>query len=196
MAARGRQSLIFRRLATTPLGRSLGDTILSDQYRYTKKKEDISVKLTELIYEKTGFTFDLPNLAVDLDAPDMIASLITLVAKSDGGISPDETVRMVELLRQRFPLEAGEALNLITRAAHDLHADSHLDEILREVNKQLALPHKEELMLMVLQVIDADNDTAAATLPLLEALIDGLNIPNKVMQDVYSRYFEEKKGQR
>ncbi len=177
-----------------PLGRSLGETILSDQYRYTKNKEDISVKLTDLIYAKTGFTFDLPNLAADLDAQDMIATLITLVAKSDGGISPDETLRMVEMLRQRFPLEAGEALNLITRAAHDLHADSHLDEILREVNKKLALPQKEELMLMVLNVIAADNEKDAGEMKLLEALIDGLKIPDSVMQDVYLRYFEDKRN--
>jgi uncharacterized tellurite resistance protein B-like protein len=174
----------------------LGETILSDQYRYTKNKEDISVKLTDLIYAKTGFTFDLPNLAADLDAQDMIATLITLVAKSDGGISPDETLRMVEMLRQRFPLEAGEALNLITRAAHDLHADSHLDEILREVNKKLALPQKEELMLMVLNVIAADNEKDAGEMKLLETLIDGLKIPDSVMQDVYLRYFEDKRNRK
>ncbi len=154
------------------------------------------MKLTDLIYARTGFTFDLPNLAADLDAQEMIASLITLVAKSDGGISPDETLRMVEMLRQRFSLEAGEALNLITRAAHDLHADSHLDEILREMNEKLALRHKEELMLMVLNVIAADNEKDAGEMKLLEALIDGLKIPDSVMQDVYSRYFAEKRGRR
>jgi uncharacterized tellurite resistance protein B-like protein len=152
------------------------------------------MKLTDLIYAKTGFTFDLPNLAADLDAQEMVASLMTLVAKSDGGISPDETLRMVELLRQRFPLKPGEALNLVTRAADELSADSHLDEILREINDTLSLPHKEELMLMVLNVIAADNQKDAEEMKLLEALIDGLKIPDSVMQDVYSRYFEEKRG--
>lgn len=152
------------------------------------------MKLTDLIYAKTGFTFDLPSLAADLEAQDMIAGLMTLVAKSDGGISPDETERMVEMLRQRFPLAPGEALNLVTRAAHELSADSHLDEVLREINDKLALPHKEELMLMVLHVIAADNQKDAEEMKLLEALIDGLKIPSKVMQDVYARYFEEKRG--
>ena len=152
------------------------------------------MKLTDLIYARTGFAFDLPNLAADLDAQEMVASLITLVAKSDGGISPDETLRMVEMLRQRFSLAAGEALNLITRTAHELHGDSHLDEILRQINDTLSLPHKEELMLMVLNVIAADNQKDAEEMKLLEALIDGLKIPDSVMQDVYSRYFEEKRG--
>jgi len=153
-----------------------------------------AMKLTDLIYAKTGIAIDMPSLATDLDAQTLIAGLITLVAKSDGGISPDESVRMVELLRRRFSLEAGEALNLITRAAHELSADTHLDEILREANSTLALPQKEELMLMVLNVIAADNEKDAAEMTLLEALIDGLKIPDKVVQDIYTRYFEEKRG--
>ena len=152
------------------------------------------MKLTDLIYARTGIAFDLPSMASDLDAQALVASLITLVAKSDGGISPDEIVRMVEMLRQRFPLKPAEALSLITRTAEELSADSHLDEILREVNDTLALPHKEELMLMVLNVIAADNQKDAEEMKLLGALIDGLKIPNKIMQDVYARYFEEKRG--
>ena len=151
------------------------------------------MKLTDLIYAKTGFTFDLPNLAADLEAQDLVASMITLVAKSDGGISPDETVRMVEMLRQKFPLEAGEALNLITRAADELSSDSHLDEILKEINSQMPLPHKEELMLMVLHVISADNEKDAGEMKLLAALIEGLKIPDNIMSVVYDRYFKERK---
>ena len=152
------------------------------------------MKLTDLIYARTGIAFDLPSIASDVDAQALVASLITLVAKSDGGISPDEIVRMVEMLRQRFPLEPAEALSLITRTAEELSADSHLDEILREVNDTLTLPDKEELMLMVLNVIAADNQKDAEEMKLLGALIDGLKIPNKIMQDVYARYFEEKRG--
>ena len=153
----------------------------------------MAMKLTDLIYAKTGFTIDLPSLASDLDAQTLVASLITLVAKSDGGISLDETARMVEMLRQRFPLDRGEALSLVTRAADELSADSHLDEILAEVNDKLALPHKEELMLMVLHVISADNEKDAGEMKLLTALIDGLKIPNNIMERVYTRYFNDKK---
>lgn len=153
-----------------------------------------AMKLTDLIYAKTGIAFDMPSLATDLDSQTLVAGLITLVAKSDGGISPDESVRMVELLRQRFPLEPGEALSLITRAAHELSEDSHLDEIVREANNTLALSQKEELMLMVLHVIAADNEKHAAEMTLLEALISGLNIPDKIVQDVYARYFADKKN--
>lgn len=153
------------------------------------------MKLTDLIYAKTGFTFELPSLATDLAAQDLVASLITLVAKSDGGISPDETVRMVEMLRQRFPLDPGEALSLITRAADELSSDSHLDEVISEINDTLPLAHKEELMLMVLHIISADNEKDAGEMTLLAALIDGLKIPDNIMHDVYERYFTERRAQ-
>jgi len=83
---------------------------------------------------------------------------------------------------------------LITRAAHELHEDSHLDDILKEINDKLPLAHKEELMLMVLHVISADNEKDAGEMQLLATLVDRLKIPDSVMQTVYSRYFEEKRG--
>jgi hypothetical protein len=102
---------------------------------------------------------------------------------------------MVEMLRQRFPLDRGEALSLVTRASDELSADSHLDEVLAEVNDKLTLPHKEELMLMVLHVISADNEKDAGEMKLLAALIDGLKIPDNVMDKVYRRYFKDQKEQ-
>jgi uncharacterized tellurite resistance protein B-like protein len=151
--------------------------------------------LTDLIYAKTGIAFDLPGLASNLDAQSMVATLIALVAKSDGGVSPDETARMVEMMRGRFQLRPNEALSLITRAVDELAPDTHLDEILSEINNELPLAHKEDVMLMVLHIISADNVKDAQEMKLLSALMDGLKIPWKVMDNVYARYFEEKKAQ-
>lgn len=153
------------------------------------------MKLTDIIYAKTGITIDLQSLVSDFEAQALITSLIVLVAKSDGGISPDETVRMVEMLRDRFQLASGEALSLITRAADELSSDTHLDEIMDEIDGGLALPHKEELMLMVLHVIAADDVKDAQEMKLLSVLIEGLKIPDNIMNDVYERYFEQKKRQ-
>jgi uncharacterized tellurite resistance protein B-like protein len=151
------------------------------------------MKLTDFIYAKTGVTIDPQCLLSDIDAQTLIASLITLVAKCDGGISPDENLRMVEILRKRFGLQPNDALSLITRAAHDLVADTHLDEILDEINKTMSLPHKEDLMLMVLNVIAADNSKDVAEMKLLATLIDGLKMPGNIMDKVFERYFKEQK---
>ncbi len=59
------------------------------------------------------------------------------------------------------------------------------------VNDDLALARKKDLMLMALSVISVDNQKDAAKMKLLAALIEGLKMPDKVMNKVYQRYFED-----
>lgn len=150
--------------------------------------------LKDLIYAKTGIAIDLDSLVSDPDGQTLIASLMALVAKSDGGVSPDEITRMVELLRDRFRLQPGEALSLITRATEEVADRIHLDELLRSVNDDLALHHKEELLLMLLHVIAADDQKDVAEMKFLASIVEGLKIPEKVMANVYARYFDERKN--
>ena len=147
------------------------------------------MSLVDLIYSKTGISVGPESIAGDIEAQTLIASLLALVAKSDGGISPDESLRMVRLLRSRFQLMPGEALNMITRASDELATHTDLDEILVSVNDSLTLAQKEDLMLMVLSVISADNQKDAGELKLLAALIEGLKMPDNIMNNVYGRYF-------
>ena len=153
----------------------------------------MSAKLKDLIYAKTGIAIDSDSLVSDPGGQILIASLMALVAKSDGGVSPDEMTRMVELLRDRFRLLPGEALNLITRAADEVAETTTLNELLKSVNDDLALQHKEELLLMLLHVISADNEKDIAEMKFLAEVVEGLNIPGKIMAKVYARYFEERK---
>lgn len=150
------------------------------------------MSLMDLIYSKTGISFGTDSFVGDSEAQTLIASLLVLVANSDGGISPDESLRMVELLRNRFRIMPGEALDMVTRAADELATYDKLDEILASVNDELTFPQKEDLMLMVLGVIAADKKKDAGEINLLAALIEGLKIPNQVMDKVYERYFEDR----
>lgn len=153
----------------------------------------MSMKLKDLIYAKTGIAIDLSSLASDPNGQTLIASLMALVAKSDGGVSPEEMARMVTLLRNRFGLQPGEALNMITRAIDEVAHTTNLDQLLRSVNDDLALQHKEELLLMLLHVIAADDQKDVAEMKFLSAVVDGLKVPEKIMANVYARYFDERK---
>lgn len=148
------------------------------------------MSLADLIFAKTGVRIGTDSVAGDHEAQTLIASLLTLVASSDGGISPDEYSRIVELLRNRFGLGSGEALDMVARAADELASHDKLDEILDSVNETLSRTQKEDLMLMVLSVIAADNQKDAAEMKLLVALIDGLKLPDQFMHKVYERYFD------
>ena len=151
------------------------------------------MSFADLIYSATGLRIGSDRLGNDADSQILIASLLALVAKSDGGISPDESLRMVELLRSRFQLQPGEALNLLARSSDEMadHA-TELDEIFTELNEKMNRAQKEDLMLMVLRVISADNQKAAGEMKLLATLLEGLDIPDKIMENVYERYFDNK----
>lgn len=152
----------------------------------------MTMNIANLIYARTGIAIDLRSLVNDPDGQILVASLMALVANSDGGISPGEIARMVEMLREQFHLKEGEALNLVTRATEELATYAELDDLLAAVNRELTLPHKEELMLMILNVITADNQKDAEEMKLLAALIEGLDMPDNVMQKVYARYFRNR----
>jgi uncharacterized tellurite resistance protein B-like protein len=152
------------------------------------------MKLKDLIYAKTGIAIDLGSLVGDPNGQTLIASLMALVAKSDGGVSPEEMTRMVELLRNRFGLQPGEALNMITRAIDEVSDTINLDELLRSVNDDLGLQYKEELLLMLLHVIAADDQKDIAEMKFLSVVVEGLRIPEKIMANVYARYFNERRN--
>ena len=147
------------------------------------------MSLVDLIYASTGVRIRPDESVGNRSAQTLIASLLVVAAKSDGGISPDETVRMVELLRNRFHLKSGDALEMITRVSSEFVDQAELDEIMDVANDELSLAQKEDLMLMVLSVIAADSQKDAAEMNLLAALIEGLKIPDKIMTKVYARYF-------
>lgn len=153
------------------------------------------MKLTDIIYAKTGVTIDLTGLSDDSESQALVTSLMALVARSDGGISPDETMRMVELLEHRFKLSSGSAIDLVNRAAGEYGVNAELDGLVANINEELSLPQKEELMSMVLHVISADDRKIAAEMNLLATLVERLKIPDNVMENVYEKYFQERKGQ-
>jgi len=145
--------------------------------------------LLDMLRDITGITV-LVERAGDLDAQLMTAALLLLVARSDGGVSPDESLRMVELLRRQYRLQPNVALDLINRAGDELGQHATLDALLGAARGVLEPRHKEDLMLMVLEIIAADDRKDAAEMRLLQALIDGLQISDKAMERAYARYFD------
>lgn len=151
------------------------------------------MSLLDLIYSKTGIGAGADASRSDDESQNLIASLLALVAKSDGGISLDESERMVGLLRKRFRVSPIEALEMITRASNELAVHSRLDEVVDAINRKLTLAQKEDLMLMVLHVIAADNKKDAGEMRLLAAVVEGLRMPDQLMDKVYERYFKEQR---
>jgi uncharacterized tellurite resistance protein B-like protein len=153
------------------------------------------MKLADLIYAKTGISLELTGLADDPDEQALVASLLALVARSDGTISAEESTRMVDLLRSRFHRGTQEAVNLVDRAINEFGADANLDGLVANINDELSLADKEDLIDVVLHIIAADNRKDAREMELLATLINGLHIPDNVMERAYAKYFQSQKAQ-
>lgn len=152
------------------------------------------MKITDFIYAKTGISFDLSSLADNPEEQALVASLLALVARSDGEISPDETMRIVALLQDRFHLGSEEAVGLVNRAANDFGTSTDLHGVIANVNEELSLEHKEELLSIVLHIISADERKDAAEMHLLATLVNGMQVPDNVMERVYEQYFHDRKS--
>lgn len=148
------------------------------------------MSLLDLIIEKTGIRIASDSVASDYEAQTLIASLLALVARSDGGISRDENLRIVNLLCNRFGLGSDEASDLVAHAADKLPSHDQLDEVVDSVNEVLTRTQKEDLVFMVLSVIAADNSKDAGEMKLLAKLVDRLQLPDQFLQKIYERDFD------
>jgi uncharacterized tellurite resistance protein B-like protein len=152
------------------------------------------MNFADLLYAKTGVSFDLGSLADDPEGQALVASLLALVARCDGVISREETMRMVELLQSRFHLGADEAVILVNRAVNEFGADADLEGLVANINEELSLSEKETLISIVLHVISADDSKNAQEMDLLATLIHGLKIPDKIMEKAYEKYFQDRQA--
>jgi uncharacterized tellurite resistance protein B-like protein len=148
--------------------------------------------LKDIIMGMADLSDSRQYLIDNIASPDLVAAVLVVFAKSDGGVSPEENLRMVKLLRETYGFQPGEALELITRLADTRAAAQDLEMLLDSVNKEFSSAEKEELVLMVLKVIAADQEKDAGEMELLEKLVAGLQIPDKALQRVYDRYFEQR----
>ena len=157
----------------------------------------MSNKIKDLVYSVTGIDLSSADAIVDLNAQIAVASLMVVAANSDGSIDSKETVKMVEALCSRFSMTSTVALDLITRAIDDQLVQNDPSKLFDELNQRLQLKQKEELVLMLLEVISADGEKDASELGVLDRTVSALQISEKQLSKIYQRYFEgrRKSGQ-
>ncbi len=150
-------------------------------------------KLSDLIYKGTGINLRLDELSDDRTAQMMVAGVLAVAAHSDGVTTSSEINRMVELMREKYPLKSSEALDLITRGVETYADQDSLRSLFSELNDRLPLAHKEELVVMVLEVLAADGMKKPQELSWLEEALEALGVPDEIMNNVYGKYFSQRR---
>jgi uncharacterized tellurite resistance protein B-like protein len=127
----------------------------------------------------------------DYDERFLVAALLVFVARGDGAISERETEKMLALVGEHFDLPSGASLALLTRAIEALSDDPQLPDRLRELASMLGAAAKEDVAVMLLNVVAADGRKDAAEMDLLQQAGEIMGITSEGMHRAFDRYFSE-----
>ena len=122
------------------------------------------------------------------DSQFLVAALLVFAAKRDGTISEKETATMLQLVKEHFHLHSGESLALLTRAMAELAENPDLNSLLRELSNTLTPEEKEDIAVMLLNVIAVDGvkDFDATE---LENIAEIIEISPEARHNAFERYF-------
>ena len=149
-------------------------------------------KISDYLYSTFGMTMNLDTVTDDARGQALMASILLLAAQSDGSISSVESAELARLISDKFATSDEESIQLAAESTQRIPELSSTNDLIEAANRGLPLAKKEDLMVMVLQIIAADERKAPGELELLDKLVDGLDLPVHVMDRVYSRYFEDR----
>lgn len=151
------------------------------------------IRISDYLAANFGVIGNFDMVANDGASQALVASILLLAAESDRAIAPAESANLQTLIGDGFASSDPQTVERSAEPSQRIPDLSNPDDIISHANRVLGLPQKEELMLMVLQIIAADERKAPGELEFLDQLVIGLDISSDVMEGVYTRYFEGKK---
>lgn len=149
--------------------------------------------LRAILREKIGSSGARDPLLESREGVEMVASIMVVAALSDGGVSAEESLRIVQLLRSRFGLSSVDALALVRDIPERVQTEAEVERLIAALKKDLSPRGRQELMMMVLEIIAVDREKEAGEMTLLSRLIEALEVSEESMSEVYSRYFEARR---
>jgi uncharacterized tellurite resistance protein B-like protein len=150
----------------------------------------MAMNLRRTLRLRSGESVDAEGIMTDRDFQFLIASLLVRIARSDGTISTAETSRMLAITETHFRLSSAEALELLTTAVEEAPASDELETQLRELKDLLDPSEKEEIAVLMLELIAADGKRESAELEVLHYAAEVLEISPECMHSAFERFFK------
>lgn len=125
------------------------------------------------------------------DSKFLVAALLVYVARGSGRIEPEESAKMIELIRERFHLQGAESLELITHAMGELADKPALAPLLADLAPTLSDADKEDIALMGLKVVAADGRRDVAEMEQFSRAMQAADISPEILHRAFDRYFSE-----
>ena len=149
----------------------------------------METRLGQELRARTGHPIDEEGVMTERDFRFLITLLLVNIAKSNGAITPTETSKMLEITQSQFLLSSAEALELLTSAVETLADYPNLEDVLRALKDVLSPLAKEEILLLMLQLIAADGKREAEEMEVFKHAADVLEISPESVHKAYERFF-------
>ena len=125
------------------------------------------------------------------DAKFLVAALLIFIAQGSGSIAPEESAKMIDLIKDHFQLQGSESLELLTRAIEEMSEHPRLGDALVDLAPTLTEADKEDIALMALKVIAADGRREVSEMEKFNETVDRLGISPDTVHRAFDRYFAE-----
>ena len=128
----------------------------------------------------------------EFDAEFLVAVLLVSIANSDGEISTIEIEKMLQLVSDHFELLSSESQEILTSAVENLAVNPDLSNILKELASILTSADKEDVAVMMFEVVAADGREAAEEMGALTTAAEIIGISLELLQKARQRFFAER----
>lgn len=125
------------------------------------------------------------------DSKFLVAALLIYVAKGSGAIEPEESAKMIDLIKGYFQLQGAESLELLTRAMSELAEKPELATSLAELGQSLTDGDKEDIAVMALKVAAADGRREVGEMEHFNKAVAAIGISPEIVHRAFDRYFAE-----
>lgn len=125
----------------------------------------------------------------------LVAALLEHVARGDGVVCEAEIRKMIDLVARHFQLDVSRAEQKFSQALSLYAGNLDLAAVGNVLEVVLKPDEREDVIVMLLQVIAADGRQGSDELAALDEVVDCLGISAEERHAGFSRYFDEQGDQ-
>ena len=128
----------------------------------------------------------------EFEAEFLVAVLLFSIASSDGEISPIEIEKMLQLVADHFELGNSESIEILSSAVESLADNPDLTVILKDLASNLTSSQKEDVAVMMYEVVAADSREDEKELNALAAAAEKIGISPDLLETARQRFTSDK----
>ena len=147
---------------------------------------------TNTRFEGSKLVVETGSETQEFDAEFLVAVLLFSIASSDGEISPIEIEKMLQLVANHFELGSSESIEILSSAVESLAADPDLTVILKDLASNLTSSQKEDVAVMMFEVVGADSREDEKEIDALAAAAEKIGISADLLEAARQRFSSDK----